>query len=210
LVADVAYEVGTEELTGEVTRLKAAEPDVVIFNHSGSGGPCIAYFRASKDLDFNPGVFQAGQGCSHGSVLEALGPDANYFLAREAFSLDLAKDQGRDDLVEINELYRRFSGGHDLNANTARSFQSHFVLATALNNAGSTDPEDIKEALEALDMSKEELLVPYECVKFDPDTGKNVCAKNLVVQVIDGEWKAVYPFEVAAVEFVPWPDWSER
>jgi branched-chain amino acid transport system substrate-binding protein len=210
IVEDVAYEVGTEELVGEVTRLKQAEPDVVIFNHSGSGGPCIAYFRASKDLNFNPGVFQIGQGCSHGSVLDALGPDGDYFLAREVFTLDLAESTGRDFIVTINDMYRRFSGGHDFNANTARSFQSHITLAAAINNAGSTDPEAIRQALIELEVPAEDLIIGWEGIKFDPETGKNVYAETVAVQVLDSKWRLVYPFEIAAVEFVPWPNWDER
>ena len=40
------------------------------------------------------------------------------------------------------------------------------ALANAINNAGSTDPEKIRQALVDLDMSSDSLIVPYRGIKF--------------------------------------------
>jgi branched-chain amino acid transport system substrate-binding protein len=51
--------------------------------------------------------------------------------------------------------------------------QSFFALADAINRAGSTDPEKIREALTKTDLKPEQLMMGYQGVKFD-ETGQNI------------------------------------
>lgn len=209
LVLDIAYPTSAADLTAEVLALKEVQPDVVFLSVSPEQG--ISYLRISKDLNFNPNYLQGGVGISSPVILEELGDDANYILSREAFSLDLAEAMDRPELITINNLYRERSGGIDLDADAARGFQGQFVMATIVNNAGSTDPEALRQAAIALDMPGDQLITPWDCVRFDPETGKNVCARSVIVQALDGQFRLVWPWELAPVDLVyPWPKWDER
>ena len=84
------------------------------------------------------------------------------------------------------------------------------ALANAINNAGSTDPKAIQKALQQLDMGPESLIVPYRGVKFGKD-GQNTRTRGILMQVQNGRYCTVYPFELAACELVyPMPSWAEK
>ncbi len=91
-----------------------------------------------------------------------------------------------------------------------QAFTGFMALANAINNAGSTDPEKIRQALVNLDMSSESLIVPYRGIKFGAD-GQNEKTRGILMQVQNGKYCTVYPFELAACELkYPMPTWSER
>ena len=110
----------------------------------------------------------------------------------------------------MNDLFKTHSGGRDLSDVPARAFTGFMALANAINNAGSTDPKKIQKALQELDMSSESLIVPYRGIKFGPD-GQNTKTRGILMQVQNGKYCTVYPFELAACELMyPMPTWSEK
>ena len=52
----------------------------------------------------------------------------------------------------FNELYKKKTGGDDLDDVSARGLQGFLVLADAINRAGSTEPAKIQAALKATDL----------------------------------------------------------
>jgi branched-chain amino acid transport system substrate-binding protein len=111
---------------------------------------------------------------------------------------------------QVNDLYKkRF--GVDLNTNSARNFMGVIILAEAINRAGSTDPEAIRKALLATKIPKEQCITSWEGVEFDPSNGLNTKASMLILQVQEGKWRLVWPFDLAAKELIwPMPKWSDR
>ena len=97
----------------------------------------------------------------------------------------------------VNDLFKTHSGGRDLSDVPARAFTGFMALANAINNAGSTDPEKIRQALVNLDMSSDSLIVPYRGIKFGAD-GQNEKTRGILMQVQGGKYCTVYPFELAA------------
>ena len=75
------------------------------------------------------------------------------------------------------------------------------VLADAINRAGSTDPEKIRQALVATDIPGDQTIMPWKGIKFD-STGQNIAATPVIQQIKDGEYHTIYPFDVAAEEAV--------
>ena len=72
--------------------------------------------------------------------------------------------------------------GRDLDDTSARNMQSFFALADAINRAGSTDPEKIRDALTKTDLKPDQLMMGYNGVKFD-ETGQNVLASTYLIQL---------------------------
>jgi len=84
------------------------------------------------------------------------------------------------------------------------------VLADAINRAGSTDPEKIRQALLETDMPAEQLIMPWDGVRFDPATGQNILASGIIVQIQDQAYHTVWPWHVASRDLIwPMPDWGE-
>jgi branched-chain amino acid transport system substrate-binding protein len=86
--------------------------------------------------------------------------------------------------------------------------QGFFVLADAIDRAGSTDPAKIQTALKATDLKPEQLMVGYKGVKFD-DNGQNILASGLIIQLQDGEnYTAVWPKANAVkAPMLPYKGW---
>jgi branched-chain amino acid transport system substrate-binding protein len=54
------------------------------------------------------------------------------------------------------------------------------------------------------------LIVPYRGVKFGPD-GQNEAVRGVLMQVQNGKYCTVYPYELAACDLVyPMPSWDQK
>jgi branched-chain amino acid transport system substrate-binding protein len=104
-------------------------------------------------------------------------------------------------------MYKKKSG-EEMDDTVGRQMQGFFVLADAIDRAGSTDPAKIQAALKATDLKPEQLMMGYKGVKFD-DKGQNVLASGLIIQLQDGEnYTAVWP-KASAVKapVLPYKGW---
>lgn len=199
LVADVAYPQATTDVTAEVQRLVAAAPDVVL--HASYDAEAILFTKTYKQYGFSPKAIMAiGAAFGSSAFREAIGADADGFLVREHWARDLASN---NPLIEqAGRLYEE-KYGKAMDGTPARAFTGMMVLADAINRAGSTDPDAIREALIATDIPGNELIMPWEGVKFD-ETGQNTGTRGIFVQTQDGQPATVWPFEFAQSDLV-WP-----
>ncbi len=204
LVADIAYQQGTPDVTSEVQRLVAAKPDVVL--HASYDAEAILFARTYKQFKFTPrGVMAIGAAFGSNAFREALGPDANYFLVREHWSRDLASRTPA--VAGVAKLYRE-RYGKDMDGTPARAFTAMMVLANAIDRAGSTDPQKIRAALAATDLKANEVIMPWAGVKFDAK-GQNTLTGAIFVQTQEGTPKLVWPTAQASTKLVwPRPEWK--
>ena len=206
LVKQITYPAKSTQLTSEVQTLKAAAPKVVM--QSSYLGDALLSMKTYKELGFSPDMILANDaGFSDTEFIKTLGKDADYVISREVWALDLAD---KNPLIkQVNDLYRsRYNA--DFTGNSARTFTGMMVMADAINRAGSTDPEAIRKALAATDIPGSKLIMPWRGVKFD-ESGQNVLGSGILVQIVDGKYHTVWPFNVAAREIVwPMPSWDKR
>ena len=120
-------------------------------------------------------------------------------------SWDVGKPGGVDDI--LNKMFRERSG-HDLDDVSARAMEGFFVLCDAINRAGSTDPAKIQAALKATDLKPEQLMVPYDGVKFN-DKGQNVLGSTLLEQLVGTDYVVVWPAKYATQKArLPYGGWT--
>ncbi len=156
VVADIPYRRSATSLTSEVQKLKAANPDVLFPTSYASDA--ILLLKTSKDLDYSPAAIMAqNSGHTDPSFIEAVGKDADGIASRSEFSLDLAAK--RPLVKEVNDLFKQRSG-RDFSGTCARAFVGFMVLADAINRAGSTNPEAIREALIKTNIPADQLITP--------------------------------------------------
>ena len=109
---------------------------------------------------------------------------------------------------KVNELYKQRTG-EALDDTSARGMQGFFVLLDAINRAGSTEPEKIRQALVATDLKKEQLMVSYSGVKFD-EKGQNELASTLMIQLHGDSYVGVWPTSSASSELeLPYKGWEQ-
>jgi branched-chain amino acid transport system substrate-binding protein len=193
----IPYSASSTDVSAQVLQLKQKQPDVVIF--ISYTADAILYMKTMKNLDYRPPmVIGDDTGFSDPSFVPAVNDIAQGAMNRSAW------DIGKPDSTtyKINEMYKA-RAGRDLDDTSGRNMQSFFALAEAINRAGSTDPEKIRDALTKTDLKQEQLMMGYQGVKFD-NTGQNILASTYLIQLQDKQYQLVWP-ESAANAKLQWP-----
>jgi branched-chain amino acid transport system substrate-binding protein len=122
-------------------------------------------------------------------------------LTRETWAKDLA---GSKPVVGVvNGMYRQ-RYGIDMDGNSARAFTGMLVLAEAINRAGTTEPEAVRTALLDTDMPGVHTIMPWDGVRFDRETHQNTLGRGIISQIIEREYRTVWPPDLATGDLV-WP-----
>lgn len=203
IAQDIAYSANTTDVQSQVLQLKDKKPDVVIMISYTSDA--ILYAKTFQALDYKPPMMIADNaGYSDPSTLKTVGKQIQGIFNRSSFAIGAA---GTPTYL-INEMYKKKSGGDDMDDTVARQMQGFFVLVDAIDRAGSTEPAKIQAALKATDLKPDQLIMGYKGVKFD-DKGQNVLAAGLVIQLLDGvNYTPVWPKHLAKAEPVfPYKGW---
>ena len=206
LVKQVSYAAQSTQLTSEVQTLKAANPALVM--QSSYTPDAILSMKTYKELGFSPDMILANNsGFTDTEFIRTLGKDAEYVITREVWALDLA---GRNPLIkEVNAL---FNARYKINftGNSSRTFTGLMVMADAINRARSTEPQAVRTALSQTNLPGSSLIMPWKGVKFD-ETGQNQLGRGILVQIVDGKYHTVYPFDMATQDVIwPMPKWDKR
>jgi branched-chain amino acid transport system substrate-binding protein len=169
----------------------------------------MLFLRTAKELDYNPKLLIAqNAGYTDPSFIKTLGVDAEGVITRSPFNTDLAKTIPL--INEVNERFKKHSNGRDLSDVPVRAFTGFLTLVDAINRAGSTEPEKIRKALSETNIPPDKLIVPWRGIKFGPD-GHNMLVRGILMQVQNGKYCTIYPFELAVCELVyPMPTWAEK
>ncbi len=186
IVADIAYNANGADVSPQVIQLKEKKPDAIIFISYTSDA--ILYMKTMKNLDYLPkAVIGDDSGFSDPAFMTAVGDIAQGSINRSAWDVG---PKGSTTYL-INEMYTKKTG-HGLDDTSGRDMQALFVLADAINRAGSTKPEAIQKALRETDLKPAQLMMGYKGVKFD-QTGQNTLAATYLIQLLGKEYIAVWP-----------------
>ncbi len=151
-------------------------------------------------LNMNPGLINSG-------FIRKLGSHVENLLSQGVWSNDVSTRKPLGS--QLNDIFKQ-RYGRDLSSNSARSFTGAMVLADALNRASSLTPKAIREALLQTDIPAEQLIVPWEGIKFEPHTGQNSLAGGFIIQIQQGESRTVWPQDIATSQLIrpvfPHPD----
>jgi branched-chain amino acid transport system substrate-binding protein len=193
----VPYSANATDVGPQVLQLKEKKPDAVIFISYTSDS--ILYMKTMRNLDYLPPmVIGDDSGFSDPSFIPAVFDVAQGAMNRSAW--DIGKPGSTT--YKINEMYKAKTG-RDLDDTSARNMQAMLALGEALNRAGSTDPEKIREALSTTDLKPAQLMMGYNGIKFD-QTGQNILASTYLIQLKDKAYKLVWP-DSAAEAKLEWP-----
>jgi len=203
----ISYPPKSTQLTSEVQKLKGFNPKVVL--QTSYIADAILSMKTYKELNFTPDAILANNaGFIDPEFVKTLGKDANFILSREVWAKDLAVK--KPIIKAVADMFQKRTG-KPMDGSSSRAFTAMIVLADAINRAGSTEPAKIQKALLETDMKADQLIMPWDGVRFDPKTHQNLLGKGIIVQVQNGEYYTVWPFGLATKEVVwPFPKWSNR
>jgi branched-chain amino acid transport system substrate-binding protein len=200
--ADVSYNANSSDVQAQVLQLKEKKPDAVIFVSYTSDA--ILYTKTMKNLDYRPPVIIADDsGFSDPAFIENVGDIAQGVVNRSAW------DTGKpgSTTAKIDELFKAKTT-HVMDDTSARNMQALFVLADAINRAGSTAPEAIQKALQQTNLKPEQLMMGYKGVKFD-ESGQNTEAATYLIQLQGKDYVAIWPEKSATAKLAfPYKGWQ--
>jgi branched-chain amino acid transport system substrate-binding protein len=142
IVAELDFNAGDKDFKGQLTAIKAANPDAVFVPgyYTDVALICIQ----AKQLGLNVPFF-GGDGWESSTLIE-IGKDA---VEGQYFSTHYSVDAGSEKVRSFVEAYKKRYGGKVPDAMAALGYDSAMILADAIKRAGSAEPPKIRDALAA-------------------------------------------------------------
>jgi branched-chain amino acid transport system substrate-binding protein len=205
VVADLSYPMGLTDATMLVTKLKAANPDVLMSCSYVADNILTMKTMAEKRYHVKS-IISVGSGMMSPSFVAQLGKAAEYWVG----STPKATHPKLPGINLVNEAYlKRF--GHPMPDLAVLGYHGVMCLREALEMAGTDDPDKVRQSYARMNVPPGQKgnhnHYPW---KFD-ETGQNPAAHCMVSQIIDGKLMTVWPFDYAEKDFVyPIPNWDKR
>jgi branched-chain amino acid transport system substrate-binding protein len=190
------------DLTTEMTAINALEPDALIVTGYYNDGLLAARNAEEVGLDVKvvygiaQGTYDQPQFVTDTGDLAECFYDSNYHWDAS----DPAAQEVRDKFEGIH--------GEEMRTSAVLAYQAMYIIADAVERSGSTDPAAIRDALAETNYADH--ILPYSGpISFD-ETGENMVAKPVVMQVQDGSIVQVWPTDLAESEPIfPCVSWGE-
>src|SRR5438552_12405884 len=219
VVLKEGFSIQAPDLSSLVTKLRAARPDVLF--HTGYAPDIALFLRQSREQGFRVRAY-LGHGAGHSQIdklKEAFGNEIEGFHTVDplpAQLLDAKKlKPGVGELTqEMVKRYKQFEKDIPPQAiapHVSMGFNNMWILLNdvlprAIQKHGGYGPEALAKAARETDIPEGGTMQGYG-VKFHPAghpmAGQNMRAFAAVFQVVDGEFKHVYPPVIASLANPP-------
>ncbi len=206
VIADVAFTPGATNLNSEVQTLKAKNPDAVF--GACLGGDYSLWVRTMKQMNWLPKIsLNYCSGYQDPIITQQLGDDANYFMGGTGYSPEFAELMPA--VAAVEEIYKaKTDPSVPFDSDSIQEAVALFVLAQAIEKAGTLDTETVRDVLYANEW--ESPLSMGGKVAFI-EGGQNVKAMSMKTQLQNGLYVRVFPPELATHEIVyPMVPWDKR
>jgi branched-chain amino acid transport system substrate-binding protein len=195
IVEAIAFPENATDLSTEVSRAKAARPDVLAPVVRAVTAVLLLQEIAKQRLDLmgvispgTPGLYEKGQ-------IDQLGPLIEHVMDNVPWP-----NFKNPETRRVAEAYAKRSAGKTFDTNSGYSYEAILVLADVFERAKSTDPDTVVQAIKTTSF-KNPLMVSAGPVQFD-DVGDNANASTAMIQILHGRPAVVYPKDAAEAKFV--------
>jgi branched-chain amino acid transport system substrate-binding protein len=179
VVLDEPYPSTATDLSPVVQKIKRANPDVLMLVSNAADAILLTNTLAEYKVKLKA-IIGSGGGHADPSFLQATGKNAQYLFDIVEWETDVNKPGAK----EANEKFKA-KYGYNLAGESVDAYLAVYVLADALERAGSLEPAKIREALVTTSYrSGRGMIVGYDAVEFDK-TGQNKHASLVMVQLND-------------------------
>ena len=194
-----AYPKGNTDFSALMTKIRAANPDVL--GASTYFDDAVAITRQMRELNVNPKMYGVTVGGDLPKFYELLGKNAEFVYGATQWESELPYPGSK----EFADAYNKEFPGGNLSYHAAGGYAGCQVLVDAIKLAGSLDGEKLRDAILKMNVSN-----VYGGFKVDQD-GFQVSHKMVMFQWQDGKKVIVWPDELAAGKMrFPTPPWNQR
>lgn len=187
---------GATDVSSALNKIKGGNPQVIIGSvHLAEG---VAIVKQSKELSIKPLAFGETVAPPTPDFVSALGKDADGVLGSSQWTKSQA---GTDDYFGNAKQYDadiKAKFNHDAGYHNAEASAACLAFVLAIQAAGSTEPNKVRDALAALDVN-----TFFGKVKFDAN-GQNTFRPMAVIQIQSGKMVTVWPKDSAEGPLI-WP-----
>src|SRR5262250_1118060 len=184
-----------QDLSTEVSRAKAAKPDVISpITRPASAQLLLPEIRKQR-IEFlgivgpgSPGLYEAGQ-------IAVLKEDLEYVMASNPWP-----NFKNPRTLKVAEDYLKRSGGKTFDTNSGYSYDGMMLIANILERAKSTNPDAIVESVKKTN-DPNGLMQYAGPIVFD-EIGDNPNAVPTMIEILGQKPVAVWPKEAALQKFV--------
>ncbi len=179
VVLDEPYPSSATDLTPVVNKIRRARPDVLLL--VSNAADAVLLTNTMADYRVRPKVILGtGGGHADPTFLSGTKDNAQYIFDIVEWETDVNKP----GVKEVNAKYKA-KYGNNLTGEAVDAYVSMYVLADALERAGSASPDKLRAALAATNLKTgPAAIVSYDSIEFDK-TGQNMHASPVVVQIND-------------------------
>ncbi|MBZ8134484.1 amino acid ABC transporter substrate-binding protein [Afifella sp. IM 167] len=189
LVYTAKYPKASTDLASVATQIKSAAPDVVLA--TGYVQDTLLLLKSMRELKVDPAIVGLAMSIGIQDFRDALGPSANGIMGTDMWvsTLTYSDPVFTDSATFAKEFEAEYGNAPTYHAASGAS--AGVILQMALEKAGSTDVDKVREAL--LSMEGETF---YGRFKFEDD-GTNSLGTAAVSQLIESDPKVIFPPAVA-------------
>ena len=179
VVLDEPYPSTATDLSPVVQKIRRARPDVLMLVSNAADAILLTNTLAEYKVKLKA-IIASGGGHADPSFLKAAGKNARYVFDIVEWETDVNKAGAKEANAKYKAKY-----GQNLTGEAVDAYLATYMLADALERAGSLEPAKIRDALAATNYnSGPGMIVGYDAVEFD-SSGQNKHAALVMVQVND-------------------------
>ncbi|MEN6466653.1 MAG: ABC transporter substrate-binding protein [Syntrophaceae bacterium] len=207
VVADVPFTPGATNLNSEIQTLKKGNPDAMFGAVLGADYSLMV--KTMKQANWQPKIaINYCSGYQDPVIAKQLGKDANFFMGSTAYSPQFASLMPA--VAAVEKIFKSKTNGVPFDGDSIQEAVAMLVLAQAIEKAGSLDADKVAKVLH--DTTFDSPLSLGGKVAFAKG-GQNAKAFSIVTQLQNGEYKRIYPTEMAdkkAKIVFPMKSWDKR
>lgn len=199
VVQRVPYDLRSPDFTTELSKVKAAKPDILVIS---------GYFGDSKLIAETAGKLRMGihalVGLANAAYSNPRFIAENRELTEHLFDGNYWHNPQSARAKAVFDAYqKRFNS--TMTSHGVQAYAVMHVLKDALERAASTDREKLRDAIAKTNLADH--ILPQDAIRFD-DTGENANASPALLQVQNGKPLCVGPARFAeATPVFPVPKW---
>jgi len=219
IVLKEGYSATAPDLSSLITKLKRAEPDVIL--HTGYNPDITLFFRQARELGLHYKML-IGHGAGYAQIdklIATFGDDVNYTFNVDPVAAQLLDPKTlKPGLGELTaEMVKRFKeakGVQEVPPHASMGFNHTWVFLTdvlprAIKKYGGVTPDALRQAAMETDIPAGGTIQGYGVKFFPPGdemAGQNMRSTPVVMQYIDGKTKIAWPKDLRTVDpVVPLP-----
>jgi branched-chain amino acid transport system substrate-binding protein len=194
------------DVSSVISALKATNPDLIL--NAGHLQDALLVQKGLKEQNVIAKAYGYSVGPDTPDFVTALGKDANDVLGGAQWSDSVKYKADHPGFYSTAPEYAKAFEAvyhHRPDYHNAESTAACLAFQYAIQNAGSLDPEKVRDALAKLDIT-----TFYGIIKFD-SRGLNVYKPMVTNQIQNGRLVTVWPFFTAVAKPIyPAPPWGQR